>query len=422
MLNIEDAIQMIQSGEVEKGLHILNDLAKESNTQEKLEIAHIYIELGVQDEAKRLLEEILSIEPGNDDAKVLLADILIDDHEDEQAITVLNEINEASEIYLQALLQLADLYQAQGLFEVAEEKLLQAKNKEPEEKIIDFALGELLFSIGEYQKATIYYEKVLQEAEEFGGVNIRARLAECYAINGAFEAAFEHFQSLETDDPETLFRYGFMAFKSERFEIAIQVWESLIEKELEYPSVYLYLAKAYYEEGLIQEAYETAQAGVEMDPYNKEMWLEAGKISLKYGNHERAFEYTEQALTLDTEYQEALLFLVEAYKQHEAYDRIIQVLTEKVELESLDGIFYWELAKAYNEEELFKKALNAYQSAYNKMRADADFLKDYAYFLIEEGRTDKAIDIFQSYLKLEPSDFEVQAFLERLKNQKDTLY
>jgi tetratricopeptide (TPR) repeat protein len=420
---IEQAIEMIHAGEVEEALSLLNETAISADIDTKLEISQIFVELGNHDLAQEVLEDILNTEPGNSEAKLLLADIMIDDNKDEQAIELLNEIQDGDDNFLQALVQLADLYQAQGLFEVAEQKLLIAKNIAPDEPIIDFALGELLFSSGEYLKSIVYYEKLKSKTEEFAGVNIASRLAEAYALNGEFESSLHHYQSLDTEDPETLFRYGFLAYKSERYEIAIQAWEKLLEEELEYPSVYLYLAKAYEEEGMLDEAYQAGNQGVEMDPFNKEMWFTAGRITLKTGNTDRAFDLVKKAISLDNEYQEALLFLVEAYKKREDYAEIIHLLTEQVEIEPLDGIFYWELAKAYNEEEEFKQALNAYQNAYTKIKQDTDFLKDYGYFLVEEGRTSLALEIFEEYLVLEPSDFDIQQYAERLKDQNnDTLF
>ncbi len=423
MNTIEQAIEMIHAGEVKEALSLLNETAISADIDTKLEISQIFVELGNHDLAEVLLKDILVTEPNNSEAKLLLADIMIDDNKDETAIELLNEIEDGDENYLQALVQLADLYQAQGLFEVAERKLLIAKNIAPEEAIIDFALGELLFSSGEYHKSIIYFEKLRQTTEEFAGVNIASRLAEAYALNGEFEASLDHYQTLNTGDPETLFRYGFLAYKSERYEIAIQAWEKLLEEELEYPSVYLYLSKAYEEEGMIEEAYQTANQGVEMDPFNKEMWFTAGRITLKTGESEQAFDLVKKAIALDNEYQEALLFLVETYKKQNSNSEIIHLLTEEVDIDPLDGIFYWELAKAYNEEEEFKQALNAYQNAYNKIKQDTDFLKDYGYFLVEEGRISIALEVLEEYMVLEPSDFDIQQYAERLEDQNnDTLF
>src|SRR5699024_6862897 len=113
---------------------------------------------------------------------------------DEAAIDLLDQIKEDDEAYVQALVQMADLYQAQGLFEVAEQKLLLAKQKEPNEIIIDFALGELLFSTGAYQKAIAYYERILVHEHEVANVSIYDRLAEAYAAIGEYEEALHIFR------------------------------------------------------------------------------------------------------------------------------------------------------------------------------------------------------------------------------------
>ncbi|WP_066193222.1 MULTISPECIES: tetratricopeptide repeat protein [Gracilibacillus] len=419
---IEQSVEMIQRGEVEQALTLLMDTAKTADVNTQLEITQIFVDLGNHDLAEEVLQEILAIEPENGEAKIMLADIMTDNEQDEQAITLLNEITEDNPNYLQALVQLADLYQVQGLFEVAEQKLLAAKNMAPDEPIIDFALGELLFSAGEYHKSIVYYENVRKLTQEFANVNIDSRLAEAYALNGEFETSLAYYQTLDTEDPDILFRYGFMAYKSERYEIAIKTWENLLKGEVEYPSVYLYLARAYEQEGLMDEAYQTAITGVEMDPLNKEMRLTAGQICLKAGEYHEAITQVKRAISIDNEYQEALLFLIEVFKTQEDYQEIITLLTIEMEVEELDGIFAWELAQAYNEEEAFKEALNAYQSAYNKLNKDTDFLKDYGYFLVEEGNIHQAIQVFEEYLQLEPSDFDIAQNLERLKEQHgDTL-
>ncbi len=77
-----------------------------------------------------------------------------------------------------ALLLEADLYQLQGMPEVSERKLLQAKELLPDEVIIDFALGELYLSARTKPRSHFKYIKVLKQEEEIGGVSIHQRIAE----------------------------------------------------------------------------------------------------------------------------------------------------------------------------------------------------------------------------------------------------
>src|SRR5699024_11120149 len=109
-----------------------------------------YIQWGFLQEALGLLNELIDESPFDSELKLMASDIYIELEDDDTAFQLLEQINQDDPFYMQALLQAADLYQAQGLFEVAEQKLLEAKQLDPSEQIIDFGLGELYFSIGEY--------------------------------------------------------------------------------------------------------------------------------------------------------------------------------------------------------------------------------------------------------------------------------
>src|SRR5699024_9006653 len=148
---IEKALTLLESllpyaNENEKEVAVLESYLASANEEEKYTIAEVYMQWGFLKEATAILTELLRMYPDENDIKVMLADIYIELEEDEKAIDLLNDVDEADPAYIQTLIQLADLYEAQSLFEVAEQKLLTAKQLEPNELIIDFALGELFFS------------------------------------------------------------------------------------------------------------------------------------------------------------------------------------------------------------------------------------------------------------------------------------
>ncbi|MDV2887708.1 hypothetical protein RYX45_21295, partial [Alkalihalophilus pseudofirmus] len=101
-------------------------------------------------------------------------------------------------------------YQMQGLYEVSENKILQAKELLPNEIIIDFALGELYGEQGEIAKAMKAYETVLKETNEIAGVNINGRIADLLSASGAFEDALVYYDKALNEKLEinTLFGYA----------------------------------------------------------------------------------------------------------------------------------------------------------------------------------------------------------------------
>lgn len=414
MNTIDNAIALIQHGKTEEALEILASEAKNANDEERLDIAQIYIELGLIDRAEKLLTKIIDKQPSLSVAKLMLAEIYTDEQKDDEAILLLNEIRETDPYYLQALLQLADVYQAQGLNEVALSKMLEAKNIDPNEPLIDLALGELTFALGDYQRASIYFHKLSHDPDFREDKNILSKLAESYGLIGDFENALLFYERLDSDNPDILFRYGFIAYKLERYELAVQIWEQVKEEAFEYTSLYQYLADAYEQTGQEDLAFQTLEEGMQVDTLNKELYLEAAKLALKLNHFDKSIKYANQSLSLDNEYEDAILFLVETYKNQGDTDALIDLLTHQTDIEVLNGIFEWELAKTLAEEEVFDQALNHYQNAYNKLKHDSEFLKEYGYFLLEEGRKEEATSILRSYIKLEPADFSVAELLQRI--------
>lgn len=249
----------MEAHKTEDAIKTLTNYLPEADEEERFTIAELYMQWGMLEEAKLVLHELIQRYPKELELKVMMAEIHIDLEEDDEAIEILNQFGPEDEDYLQALVQLADLYQAQGLFEVAEQKLLAAKQVEPNSAIIDFALGELAFSNGEYSKCIPYYENAMHHQPVIGDIEVATRLAEAYAANGEFEQSLEFFQQVEEDNPDVMFRYGFVAFQANRNDIAIHVWEELIEKDAYFQSVYPLLAQAYEAEGMPAEALEMAK-------------------------------------------------------------------------------------------------------------------------------------------------------------------
>ncbi|TMN20673.1 tetratricopeptide repeat protein [Lentibacillus cibarius] len=417
---IMEAVNLMETKQTEKAISLLEDYLPKADDEEKFTIAELYVQWGFLTDAADVLDELMHRFPKESEIKIMLADVYIDLDNDEEAINLLDEIDEDDPAYVQTLLQLADLYHAQGLFEVAEQKLLSAKHHEPNEPIIDFALGELLFSNGEFRQAITYYEKVLPITKEINNVSVNDRLAEAYAASGDYEVALDIYQDIDSEDPDTLFKYGFTALHAGRRDIAIKAWKHVIEQDMYYHTAYYQLAKAYESEEMPQEAYDTALKGIQVDEFNKELYFFAGSMAHQLNNDNESEKWVREAITLDPDYKEAVLFLVELLKQQDKTEDIIELLTEISNTGAKDPLYEWELARAYNETESYNNALKHYQEAYNSLNQDSDFLKEYGYFLTEEGRIDNAIQLFEEYLRIQPLDADIEEYVSRLKQTRET--
>ncbi|HLS06609.1 MAG TPA: tetratricopeptide repeat protein [Bacillota bacterium] len=414
MNNIERAYELMKNNEYELALDMLEKSLRTASIQEKFAIAEVYQMFGFLEQAKHVFQALHERFPEETDIILSLAQIYIDQEDDEKAINLLMKVDENDPQYLQSLIQLADLYEVQGLYEVSEEKLLEAKQIAPDEPIIDFALGELLFSIGKYARSITYYERVLTWMEVLNDVSIHLRLAEAYAGIGQYEKALQFYHLVDDDHPDTLFKHGLTAYYAKERQLAIQQWRKLLAQDKHYHSAYVFLVKAYKDAELLEEAFEVATDGLHIDAYNKELYYLAGKLAYQRGKTTDSIHYMSEAIALDPEYKEAVLFLVNYYKEQSQYEQLIDLLQDLKQMNVQDPLYDWELAKAYVEIEAYHLAATTYENVYPLLKHDEQFLREYAYFLVEEGKIKDAIKIFKKYLTIEKNDHEISLYVERL--------
>ncbi len=418
MDRINKIIYMLENGQHKEAIREYNVVLISGSPEEKFLLGEELYQLGFLDEAKALVVSLLEIYPEEGELLVLLAEILVEAGNDEEAILVLEKISEQDANFGQSLLLLADLFQMQGLYEVSENKLLMAKKLLPNEVIIDFALGELYREQGEIRKAMNAYERVLKEAKEIAGVNINARMASLLSASGDFEGALIYYDKAigEKLEINTLFGYAFTALQAGYNRTAIEKFNELKELDPDYHSLYLHLALAYEREDELENSLRALEEGMKQDEYNKELLFYGGKLAIKLGKTGEAERYFREALALDPGFAEAALTLNKLFVQQDRFEDVLDLIKELDIAEDEEPQFLWDSALAYEKLEEYSYALDKYESAYNYFKNDKAFLLDYGYFLIEEGKSDRAAEIFKQLLKDDPTNMEYLDLLERLIN------
>lgn len=369
--------------------------------------------LGFLDEAKRVLEKLLSDFPEEDIFYLSLAEIAIDNDDIDGAFEYLEQIAPDSENYLESLLVTADLYQVLGIPEVSEAKLLQAKTIVPEEPLITFALAELHFSANQLGEAINDYGQLQKQGiDEIGNISIDERIGTAYSIMGGFEEAIPFLErALEKEHTsDRLFQLGFTYYQIHDHQKAINYLQELITLDPQYQSGYYYLADSLKEEELLEEALLAAEEGIKENPYQVELLHLASEIAYRLRDSKKAEELLLQALETGEKMDETLLTLSNLYLNEDQPDKAIEMINQMDEEDNPYAA--WNLAQAYNELEDFGAAGTYYKQAYEDLAHEPDFLKAYGIFLREDGQLETARAVLTSYLALEPGDLEVQSLLE----------
>lgn len=420
MERVEKILALLENGQHKEAMIEYNEVLKYGPSDEKFLLAEELLQLGFLSEARALFEDLLESYPEEGELLVLLAEVRMEAGEEEEAILILEKISETDPSYPEALLLLADLYQMEGLYEVSERKLLGAKRLLPDEVVIDFALGELYSEQGETLKAIEYYENVIKEQQEVAGVLIHHRIADLLSSSGAFEEALPHYEKALDEKLEinTLFGYAFTALQGGYHRTAIEKFLELKELDPEYHSLYLPLAMAYEREEELENSFETIKQGIKQDEFNKELYHFGGRIALKLGQEQEAEALFREALALDPGYLDAALVLNKLFIQQEKYENVIDLIQALDIHDDEEPRLIWDEAVALQHLEEYSQALNKYELAYTFFNTNEVFLSDFGYFLIEEGKTERAVEIFKQLLLIDPTNEEYLDLLERLTDKE----
>lgn len=412
----EQVIQAIQEERINEAEERLDQALEKDEEDELYLLADSLYQLGFLKETKRVAEQLLRVHPNDDELKIQLAEIAIEEGQDSEAIERLQEIDPSSPTYPQALLVSADYYTLQDLPEVSEIKLQEAKELLPDEPVITFALAELHFTMGKYAQAIREYENLLTLGhEDMAGTLLTARLGSAYSALGDFENAIDYLEeALETkEDVDTVFQLGFTYFQQEEFQRANELFHKVTTMDHTYTSVYPYLAKGLEEEQQLDRASKAVEEGLKQDQTNYQLYLIGASISIKEGNEEKAESFYKQASELDPDNESITIQYTNFLLYQERFEEAVDIIQAALQELDADPQFYWNLAIAQNELEEFEAAAAAYDKAYPSFEQNPEFLRQYLFFLQEEGRKEDMRKVGEKYLELRPNDGVILELLNR---------
>ena len=200
MTNSEKMLRFLEQQDLEQAQKYFQK-ALEEDGDETLYDLGLYLEsIGFYPYAKKIYLQLVNDFP---ELYVQLAQIATEDGEVEEAFAYLDHLSADSPYYLEALVVKADLYQSEGLADVAREKLLEATSLS-DDPILIFGLAELEMELENFQEAIQDYAQLDNRLiYEMTGVSTYQRIGLAYASMGKFEVAIEFLEKaveLEYDD------------------------------------------------------------------------------------------------------------------------------------------------------------------------------------------------------------------------------
>ena len=409
MNNSQQILQALEEQDLTKAEHYFVKALENDPSDLLYELATYLEGIGFYPQAKEIYLKIVEDFP---DVNLNLAAIASEDGQIEEAFAYLEEIQADSDWYISALALKADLYQMEGLTDVAREKLLEALTYS-EDPLLILGLAELDSELENYQEAIQGYAQLDNRTiYEQTGISTYQRIGFAYAQLGKFETATEFLEKaleLEYDDL-TAFELASLYFDREEYQKAVLYFKQLDTISPDFEGYEYGYSQALHKEHQVQEALRIAKQGLEKNPFETRLLLAASQFSYELHDTSGAENYLLTAKEDAEDTEEILLRLATIYLEQERYEDILDLQSEEPE----NLLTKWMIARSYQEMDDLDTAYEYYQELAGDLKDNPEFLEHYIYLLRELGYFEEAKVNAQSYLKLVPDDVQMQELIERL--------
>lgn len=409
MNNSQQMLQALEEQDLAKAEYYFAKALENDPSDLLYELATYLEGIGFYPQAKEIYLKIVEDFP---EVNLNLAAIASEDGQIEEAFAHLEEIQADSNWYVSALALKADLYQMEGLTDVAREKLLEALTYS-EDPLLILGLAELDSELENYQEAIQGYSQLDNRSiYEQTGISTYQRIGFAYAQLGKFETATEFLEKaleLEYDDL-TAFELASLYFDREEYQKAVLYFKQLDTISPDFEGYEYGYSQALHKEHQVQEALRIAKQGLEKNPFETRLLLAASQFSYELHDTSSAEDYLLTAKEDAEDTEEILLRLATIYLEQERYEDILDLQSEEPE----NLLTKWMIARSYQELDDLDTAYEHYQELAGDLKDNPEFLEHYIYLLRELGYFEEAKVNAQTYLKLVPDDVQMQELYERL--------
>ncbi|CDO17366.1 tetratricopeptide repeat protein [Streptococcus gallolyticus] len=406
MLNSEKMVASIQNQDLEHADKYFKRALKEDDAETLLELAEYLESIGFLPQAREIYLQEREDYP---EVNINLAQIATEDGDIEEAFLYLDAISPENEAYLSALLVMADIYDMEGLTDVAREKLLLA-SEISDEPLVIFGLAEIELELGNFNQAIKEYAKLdNREILELTGISTYQRIGRAYASLGKFEAAIEFLEKaieIEYDDG-TIFELATILYDQGEYQRANVYFKQLDTMNPDFEGYEYVYAQSLHEENKTEEALRLVQKGLSKNEFDTNLLLAASQLSYELHDSKQAESYLLKAKDVAVDDEDVLMRLTNLYLEEERYEDVVALSRDNID----SVLTKWNIAKAYQALEADKKALKLYDELATDLADNPEFLQDYAYILREFGQKERAHQVAERYLQLVPDDVNMVEFL-----------
>ncbi len=398
--------------------HILNSL-EQFHSDESLEALFLLGDAlqnaGLDYQARQVFLHLNDNVDHDDFVISYLVDSYISEARLDDALTLINNSPETPTV----LMLKSEIFQQMNLNDVAVRLLFEAKTM-TDDIIIDFAIAELYYTLGDLEEAIRFYETVLNEGlEEVNGIFLSLRLADINLNLLNFDDARAYFDNVSEENysNEDFYKEALLEYNLKEYDRAKTLLDKVLDNEPYFINAYILLMNIYETEHNLDEALATLLRYLRENDKNALIYFHIGRLYFRQNMPEKAIENFSLATSLDEDYDDAYLMLFESILKT-GETGTIDDYVRHLDINSLSGESIYLLAKIEAENENDDKAIKYYEDAESLIGDSSEFYTDYYYYLTEINHPNKK-NILEKLIKLEPDNLEWQLDFERIAGEED---
>ena len=414
MSHSENVVELLHAGQFDQMASEIEKALQVDSAELLADLAEYLSMMGFSSESRQVYEAISQENTANTDIILNLAEMKVDDGDLDGALALLYQVASTDDNYVAALVMIADLYQLDGVWEAALEKL-QETSTISDSPLVSFAIAELHYNQANWQEAIDYFAKLSQrQILELTKVSIYQRIGTAYASLGEFENAEKFLEkSLEINHDDTvLFELAQISAVLGEHKRAIDYFKQLDALAPDFDGYAYPYTQALIEENEFDSAFAVAKDGLSKNPTDVPLLHLTSRIAYALHDLKASETYLVQALDLAELHDETIFLLSNLYLLQADYEAVINLAPL---LDDDHALARWNIAKAYVELEQDTAALAIYDEIDQSVLADnPEFLLDYAHILIRNGRANDAKLSLTQYLASVPDDENAQELFNEL--------
>jgi tetratricopeptide (TPR) repeat protein len=230
-----------------------------------------------------------------------------------------------------------------------------------------------------------------------------------FGHEGARKLAFDSVHqaiSMVGDDEGLYEDFLDMVLHFEQFDLA----EPIAQKALEYDSEIIPILEKYInrteDTHIIRMLIPAVEAQIEKDPYMAEAWYLLGLAFHGMDEFEKAIGAFDYAVTINDNFADAWLGLIEAKYENEEYEGVVQDYQELVKkfpqksMEPIEGLYAWSLHETGNS----LKSREVYKQILKKFPTDAECWYSLGLTYHHEEQYQVALPYLEKAYQLDPSE------------------